>query len=60
MKKDRKNDRELLLKVGLGYLKPLKYTEFKCPICGGIATVSRFNQVTTAECYACDTRAWKG
>lgn len=55
-----KRKQRLLLKEGLKHLKPLKYKEFKCPICGGMASVSCFNSVVAAECHACGLRAWKG
>ena len=44
------------LREGLKYKRNLVHSEFRCPICGGIATVAaKFG--TRVECHACG--AWE-
>lgn len=52
----RTNMRIKLMEEAKKHLAPLKFVEFKCPICGGIATVNKFMGVITAECHACSCR----
>lgn len=63
--KKRKNKKTELAKEGLWeegikYKEPLKYAEFKCPRCRGVATVGTFNGLTTVECHACGLKRTKG
>lgn len=51
-KRNRKEDRKLLFNVAKNYIEPLKHSEFKCPICGGIATVCVEYDKLIAECHA--------
>lgn len=54
MKKKRNDEqvKKMLLGVGRKYVEPLKHVEFKCPYCGGIATVCiRYDKII-AECHA--------
>ena len=44
--------RKMLLGVGRKYVEPLKHSEFKCPICGGVATVCVEYDKLIAECHA--------
>lgn len=46
-----------LLQEGLRRLIPLKYVEFACPVCGGIATVNRMGDIIIVECHACGRKA---
>lgn len=39
--------------------QPLKYAEFKCPACGGIATIATFQNLTVVECHACGAKIRK-
>ena len=49
-------EKKALLREGLKHKKNLVHSEFKCPICGGIATVATENFGTRVECHAC--AAW--
>lgn len=58
MNKKREDRRARLMEVGKKYLQPLKHTEFKCPLCKSIATVSYEDNYIVAECHGlCNTRA---
>lgn len=51
-KENKEQVRKMLLGVGRKYVEPLKHVEFKCPYCGGIATVHiRYDKII-AECHA--------
>lgn len=49
-------EKRSLLREGLKHRKNLVHSEFRCPICGGIATVATGNFGTRVECHAC--AAW--
>lgn len=54
MKKNTDMDnKRLLLKAGRKVIKPLKHTEFSCPVCGGVATAAMVNETIRVECHAC-------
>ena len=48
-------DKEKLRELGKKNFDALKHTEFKCPICGGIATVCLESGSIRSECHACST-----
>ena len=50
-------EKKALLREGLKHRKNLVHSEFRCPICGGIATVATENFGTRVECHAC--AAWE-
>lgn len=50
-------EKRSLLREGLKHRKNLVHSEFRCPICGGIATVATENFGTRVECHAC--AAWE-
>ena len=50
---EKKEARKKLLEEGLKHRKALVHEEYICPICGGIATIGTFENITTAECHAC-------
>ena len=50
-------EKKLLLREGLKHRKNLVHSEFRCPICGGIATVATENFGTRVECHTC--AAWE-
>lgn len=52
-KPTRKESREMLLKAGEENFKPLIHNEFKCPVCGGIASVSVVTRIMRSECHSC-------
>ena len=49
--------RKMLLGVGRKYIEPLKHAEFKCPICGGVATVYVQYDTLIVECHAENLKA---
>mgnify|MGYP006995780216 CR=1 FL=1 len=57
MSRKLKTKKHMLLKKAEKYVQPLKHTEFSCPICGGVATVTATSFGTRAECHACG--AWE-
>lgn len=54
---NRKEQKNRLLKEGLKHKEPLKFNEFTCPLCGGIATTGTVSLKTRVECHACGTRS---
>lgn len=54
------SDKEKLWNAAMTAYEPLKWNEFKCPSCGGVATVGTMLNTTTAECHACGLRVRKG
>lgn len=53
----RKAKEETLMRAAKEVFRPLKFTEFRCPHCGGVAAVHCLNEVLHAECYGCGV--WK-
>lgn len=51
-KRNKVEDRKLLMGVAKNYIEPLKHIEFKCPICGGVASVGIEYDTLIAECHA--------
>ncbi|MDO4486071.1 MAG: hypothetical protein Q4C46_05675 [Bacillota bacterium] len=49
--------KKALLERAKREFEPLKFKEFKCPVCGGIATVSCIDGSFVTECHACGLRA---
>lgn len=47
----------ILLKAAKKAVEPLKLKEFRCPMCGGVASVGWKCGVLRAECHACGLRA---
>lgn len=56
-KRNKVEDMKLLMGVGKKYIKPLKHAEFKCPICGGVATVCVQYDTLIVECHAENLKA---
>lgn len=58
MNKKIENRKAKIMEAGKKCLQPLKHTEFKCPLCKSIATVSYEDNYIVAECHGlCNTRA---
>lgn len=56
-KRNKVEDMKLLMGVGKKHIEPLKHAEFKCPICGGIATVYVQYDTLIVECHAENLKA---
>lgn len=52
----REERRRSLMNVGRKHLNRLFHIEYKCPVCGGIATICYEDNYIVAECHACSTR----
>lgn len=58
MNKKNENRKAKIMEAGKKHLQPLKHTEFKCPLCGSIATVCCEDNYIISECHGlCTTRA---
>ena len=45
--------RAKVMSAGKPYFKPLEHVEFKCPLCGGVASIClEGGRYTVAECHA--------
>lgn len=53
----KRENKNKLMTSAKKHLKPLKFEEFKCPLCKGVASVSCKFGVIRAECHACGTWA---
>lgn len=56
----KESDKEKLWNAGIKASEPLKWKEFKCPCCGGVATIGTYMSLTTAECHACGLMMKRG
>lgn len=50
---DMNQKQKALLRVGKEVVIPVRLKEFKCPVCGGVASVVCRDSVLRAECHAC-------